>query len=101
MGADSKLPSLFILIVMGIALCSCENDDKYSYDKGYRSAWNGEDEPGLFSSKQHKTGYQQGLEDAAAYDDGYYDGYNKKKARCSKDPDYMDGFKDGCKKRKW
>ena len=93
--------SCFVLMSIGLLLCSCGNDDRYDYDKGYEAAWNGENEPGYLSSKKYGAGYQQGIEDAAAYDDGYYDGYNKKKARYPNDPDYMDGFKDGCKSRKY
>ena len=93
--------SCFMMILVGMLLYGCGSDDRYDYDKGYEAAWNGEDEPGMFSSKKCGAGYQQGLEDAAAYDDGYYDGCNKKKAKYPKDPDYMDGFKDGCKSRKY
>jgi len=32
------------------------------------------------------------------YDEGYYDGYNKKKCAYPNDPDYMDGYKDGKKR---
>lgn len=93
--------SCLSLIAIGLVWYGCGSNDRYDYDKGYEAAWNGEDEPGMFSSKKYGAGYQQGLEDAAAYDDGYYDGYNKNKARCPKDPDYMDGFKDGCKNRNY
>ena len=90
-----------MLILIGMLLYGCGSDDRYDYDKGYAAAWDGKDKPSLFSSKKYGTGYQQGVEDAAAYDDGYYDGYNKKKTRYPKDPDYMDGFKDGYKSRKY
>lgn len=89
-----------MLISVGMFLCSCGRDERYDYDKGYEAAWN-EEEPDRFSSKKFGAGYQQGLEDAAAYNDGYYDGYNKKKAQYPRDPDYMDGFKDGFKDKKY
>lgn len=88
-----------MLISVGMLFCGCGSDDRYDYDKGYESAWDGDDKPSMFSSKNYKEGYRQGQDDAAMYEDGYYDGYNKKKARHPKDPDYMDGFKDGCKIR--
>jgi len=90
------LPFLFSLFL----LTSCDDNSRYDYDYGYEAAWDGEKEPSRFSSQQYRDGYEQGMQDAAMYDDGYYDGYNKKKCAYPKDPDYMDGFKDGCKRRK-
>lgn len=93
--------SCCIMVSIGLLFQSCGSDDRYDHDKGYEDAWNGANEPGYFSSEKFRAGYQQGLEDAAAYDDGYYDGRNRKKAKYPKDPDYMDGFKDGYKNRKY
>lgn len=89
----------FSLLAIGIFFFGCENDRKYDFDKGYEAAWNEENEPTRFSSQEYIDGYEQGLDDAAMYDEGYYDGYNKKVARYPKDFDYMDGYKDGCKRR--
>jgi hypothetical protein len=88
-----------LLLSLGFTVASCGDGNRYDYDKGYESAWDDEKAPSRFSSKEYHEGYQQGLEDAAAYDDGYYDGYNNKRPRFPKDIDYMDGYKDG-KRRK-
>lgn len=90
-----------VLLTIGIVLYGCDGSNSYDYNTGYEAAWNEDNQPNIFSSKKYIDGYQQGLEDAAMYDDGFYDGYNKKKARYPKDQDYMDGFKDGNKNRKY
>ena len=90
-----------LLIVIGFGVSSCGNNSGYEYDNGYEAAWNEDGEPTMFSSKDYREGYQQGLEDADVYDEGYYDGYNKKKSKYPKDHDYMDGYKDGKKDRKY
>jgi len=72
-----------------------------NYDKGYDAAWEGEDEPSSFwSTQSEQEGYEQGQEDAWLYDEGFYDGLNKKKPKHLNDSFYMDGFKDGKKDRK-
>ena len=48
---------------------------------------------------QQRDGYQDGLDDADMYDEGYYDGKNKHKPKYFNDSFYMDGFKDGKKQR--
>ena len=90
-----------LLFIFGLTVVSCGDGNRYDYDKGYESAWNDEKAPSRFSSKECREGYQQGLADAAAYDDGYYDGYNKKHPRFPKDIDYMDGYNDGKKDKKY
>ena len=93
---NSNLVIILILAIFTICLSSCENND---YDNGYESAWSGYKSTSIFSSKETCMGYQQGLEDAATYDDGYYDGYNNKRPQHTNDYDYMDGYNDGKSKR--
>lgn len=94
-----KHVSYLFLLIIGFALAGCGDGDRYDYDNGYESAWNDEKAPSRFSSKECREGYQQGLADAVAYDDGYYDGYNNKRPAFPKDIDYMDGYKDGKRKK--
>lgn len=96
---NKNLFSFFSLIFVGVLLTSCDGNNGYDYDNGYESAWEEKGAPTRFSSQQYRDGYEQGLQDAAMYDEGYYDGYNKIKCAYPKDPDYMDGFKDGKKRR--
>lgn len=56
--------------------------------------------PSWSSSKEYREGYEQGVADAEMYDLGYYDGINGYRPKYSKDPDYMDGFKNGKKIRR-
>ena len=86
-----------LCVGLGLALSGC--DDCSQSDRGYESAWNGENTPSLFSSKEYREGYDQGMYDSGMYDDGYCDGYNKKKCACPNDLDYMNGYKDGKKRR--
>lgn len=95
-----RVPYLLLLII-GFALSGCGDGNRYDYDNGYESAWNDEKAPSRFSSTEYSEGYQQGLEDGAAYDNGYYDGYNNKRPRFPKDIDYMDGYNDGKKDKKY
>lgn len=93
-----------ILIAVGLTalfgLCACSATDEDKYTKGYEAAWEGEDAPSsTWTSKEEKEGYAQGLEDAEMYDEGYDDGYGGKRPKYSKDPFYMDGFKDGKKEK--
>ena len=91
---------LFSTILLGVCLAGCDSDQSGSnYDNGYEAAWNEEGEPSMFSCNGYREGYQQGLIDAAMYDEGYYDGYNKNRPKYPKDPDYMDGYKDGKNRR--
>ena len=64
-------------------------------DKGYEAAWEEEEAPSKWASKEEREGYAQGADDAWMYDEGYCDGVNKKRPKYSQDPFYMDGFKDG------
>lgn len=91
--------SLFFSAAVGLCLVGCDKDSRYDYDNGYEAAWDESAEPSWYSSKEYKDGYEQGKEDAEVYDMGYFDGYNKEKCAYPKDPDYMDGFKDGVKTR--
>lgn len=90
---------VFILFFLLVAICSCGKKSS-DYDKGYEAAWDESDKPNWFSSKEYREGYEQGIDDADAYDSGYYDGFNKKKCTYPKDRDYMDGYKDGSSARK-
>lgn len=94
-----KIGITFLLLIIGLFITGCDSNSGYEYDNGYESAWNEEKAPTRWSSKEYKEGYEQGLQDAAMYDEGYYDGYNKKKCAYPNDPDYMDGYKDGKKRR--
>lgn len=63
-----------VLLVMSLMAC---NNDTNQYDSGYEAAWNGEKDPSsIWSTKKQRNGYQDGLDDADMYDDGYYDGKN-------------------------
>jgi len=88
-----KWMPLLLLWFACLLLSGC--DDSSQYDTGYEAAWNDEDESSWFSSKEYREGHEQGVADAEMYDLGYYDGVNGHRPKHSKDPDYMDGFKDG------
>lgn len=90
---------LAIVPVFSLLLTGCDGNSGYDYDSGYESAWEEGSAPTRFSSQQYRDGYEQGLQDAAMYDEGYYDGYNKKRCAYPNDPDYMDGYRDGKKRR--
>lgn len=90
---------LLLLPILGACLVGCYSNSGHDYDDGYESAWEEGSAPTRFSSQQYRDGYEQGLQDAAMYDEGYYDGYNKKKCAYPNDPDYMDGYKDGKQRR--
>jgi hypothetical protein len=92
-----KLVSYLSVAILSLCMVGCDNGNQY--DKGYEAAWHRDNKP-RFCSKEFEQGYQQGLDDGHAYDEGYYAGLNKEKPEYPKDPDYMDGFKDGQKRRK-
>jgi hypothetical protein len=91
--------SFFILVViLFLSLPGCDQFSQYNaYDRGYDAAWDEEELP-FYASQQEKTGYEEGLDDAWMYDEGYYDGMNDKKPKYCDDQFYMDGYKDG---KKW
>lgn len=92
-----KIEIFAILFALGLSACS---NDANHYNTGYKAAWNGEEKPSsVWSTKQQIDGYQDGLDDADMYDEGYYDGKNKNKPKYFNDLFYMDGFKDGKKQR--
>lgn len=93
------IKSLLLLPLLGVCLVGCNSNSGCDYDNGYESAWEGVSAPTRFSSQQYRDGYEQGLQDAAMYDAGYYDGYNKEKCAYPRDPDYMDGYTVGKKRR--
>ncbi|WP_141565555.1 hypothetical protein [Anaplasma marginale] len=74
------------------------NRPSNEYDCGYEAAWEGEKAPTWFSSQEYRYGYEQGLQDADMYDQGYFDGSKGKAPKFPKDVDYMDGYKDGKKR---
>lgn len=79
-----------------ILLMGCDRASQY--DRAYDAAWEGEGTPSSFwSSQEERDGYEQGLDDADMYDEGYEDGKNKRKPKYKDDVDYMDGYKDGTK----
>lgn len=84
---------------LGCCLVSC-NDNSSQYEKGYESAWNGEKEPSsIWTSRVKREGYQQGVEDAGMYDEGYYDGKKGSRPTYFRDAYYMEGYRDGKKQR--
>jgi hypothetical protein len=95
-----KFISWLFLLIFGLCLISC-NDKRnkwQNYDKGYEAGWEGGKSPSsTWISKEEKEGYEQGLDDAWMYDEGYYDGANKKKPKYFQNPFYMDGYKYGKK----
>ncbi len=96
---DKTLINAVFLSFVFVLVTGCDSNNQYDYDNGYESAWNEEGEPSRFSSQNYREGYEQGQQDAAVYDDGYYDGYNRKKPEYLNDIDYMDGYKDAKKRR--
>ncbi len=94
-----KLKNYLWVLILGFVLSGCESNSGYDFDNGYEAAWNGEKAPTRFSSQEYHNGYEQGLQDAAMYDEGFYDGYKRKEPKFPKDLDYMDGYKDGKKRR--
>ena len=83
------IPLLFCLV----STVGCNKAEKY--DKGYEAAWEEEEEPSVWASKEEKEGYQDGIEDVETYEDGYADGYDKAKPELLDDDLYMDGYKEG------
>lgn len=84
-------------LVCGLCLVSCNNDSS-QYEKGYESAWNGEKKAAsIWTSKIEQEGYQQSIEDANMYDEGYYDGKNGNSPVYFRDGFYMEGYRDGKK----
>ena len=88
---------LIMLSLLSLIFLSCESDN---CDKYYDAAWDGEKEPSSWASQKQKEAYQQGLDDANMYDDGFFDGRNGNKPIYTKDSYYMDGYKDGKKAKK-
>lgn len=84
---------IVLLLTSVIYLSSCNNSED-QYQNGYEAAWDGIT-PSSWSNNKFREGYEQGLDDAYIYDEGYFDGKNGKRPRYFKDPDYMDGYKDG------
>ena len=82
-----------VVAAIGLSFFGFGGSNKY--DQGYESAWEGEEEPSSWASRDLKEGYEDGLNDADAYDEGYYDGANEHGPKYLDDPFYMDGFKDG------
>ena len=86
------------MISSGLSFVGCER--RNDYDDGYEAAWNGEDEPSSWSSREKKNGYQEGVEDSCLYDEGYHDGLKGKKPKYFNDTIYMEGYKDGKEDRR-
>lgn len=71
------------------------NSSSGSYDDGYESAWEEDDEPPSHASSDFREGYEDGLHDRNEYDDGYYDAKYDRSPSDWYDPSYRDGYKDG------
>lgn len=85
---------LFIAIAY-LAVGHCE-DKEGLFNKGYEAAWEDEERPSsLFTTQEEIDGYEEGVDDAWMYDEGYEDGYEGKKPKYFNDEFYMDGYKDG------
>ncbi len=94
---SSKILRISLHVIL-FGFCSCNSDNQGTYDKGYEAAWNGESaSTSRWVSEQEKLGYEEGLDDASMYDEGYDDGHDGKRPKYAKDPFYMDGYKDGKK----
>ncbi|MBU4348083.1 hypothetical protein KJ671_01070 [Patescibacteria group bacterium] len=82
--------------IIGLFFFSCNNDS--NYDKGYEDAWEGNEAPSSFwNSKEEKEGYEEGLEDAYTYDEGYNDGVDGLRPKYLNDLLYIEGYNDGKK----
>jgi hypothetical protein len=57
-----------LVAALGLSFFGSGGGDQY--DQGYDSAWEGEDEPSSWASRDLKEGYEDGLSDADAYDEG-------------------------------
>lgn len=90
---------LFMLLMLLISffLFSCNNEN--AYDKGYENAWEEEDEPSRWASKEAKQGYEDGLMDSDSYHEGYDDALDYKKPEFTDDDLYMEGYSDGKEER--
>lgn len=84
------------LVLFALTSCESYND----YNSGYNAGRNGKKNMLYSWSSLYNQGYQAGQDDADAYDNGYYDGYNGNKCRDSLDRDYREGFEDGKRTRK-
>ena len=81
------------VVALGLGFFGSDGGDQY--DQGYESAWEGDDEPSSWTSRELREGYEDGLNDADLYNDGYYDGANNHGPKYLDDPFYMEGFKEG------
>jgi len=97
-----KFPLYFAMGTISLLMLFGCQDKHSDYDKGYEAAWEEDNAPSSYwTSKEEKQGYEDGLDDAWTYDEGYYDGYEGKRPRYFNDPLYMDAYKDGSKDKKW
>lgn len=95
-----KILHLILILVCLFTLASCDKNEAQEYSRGYSDGWHESAKPTWSSSEKYKEGYKQAKQDAEVYDLGFYDGQNKNKCVYPKDPDYMEGFKDGSNNRK-
>jgi len=99
MSRQCPYSSIACLMILSLSLIGCDSSNKY--DNAYEAAWDGENAPtSIFASKEEIKGYQDGLEDSNAYEDGYFDGWNEKRPRYLNDQFYMEGFKDAKQDKK-
>lgn len=77
MVSQQVIKPLLLLSFLGFCLAGCDSNSGYDYDNGY----------------------EQGLQDAAMYDEGHHDGYNEKRCTYPNDPDYVDGYTNEKKRR--
>lgn len=92
---------ILLLVVGGLYyFFGCSETKHQKYDKGYESGWEQEGNPSKWSTKEEKQGYEDGLDDAWAYDSGYDDAYNGKGPAYKNDAFYMDGYREGKKDKR-
>lgn len=99
-----KINRYLLIGVIGAVLLyffsQSENKTYKDWYSGYEAGWNGEEVKfSLWDSKEKKEGYEQGIDNADAYDEGYYDAKEGNEPKYLKDTFYMDGYKDGKKTR--
>lgn len=92
--------AIIAVIFFAWIILAPKKDAHHPYDKGYEAAWEGEKAPHPWSSQEEKEGYEDGMSDSDMWDEGYDDGIERKRPKYFNHYDYMEGYKEGKKRKK-
>tara|TARA_Y100000588_G_scaffold89863_1_gene96452 strand:+ start:691 stop:1020 length:330 start_codon:yes stop_codon:yes gene_type:complete len=92
-----KHKKLLFIVILFFLLFHKKRTIVQTYNDGYQAGWNERDVSSFCMSHEAKIGYDQGLSDSCAYDQGYDDAFERKVPEYLDDPDYMDGYNDAKK----